>query len=687
LPAIEDILGPDGPLARTLPSFAPRAEQIEMARCVADALLKLEPLVIEAGTGTGKTFAYLVPALLSGRHVIISTGTRTLQDQLFHRDLPAISAALGRPVKIALLKGRANYLCRHRLKLARAAPDVLPLPLAGEGGAEGRRHDAAQVFERIETWALRTVSGDVSELTQVPEGHAIWPAVTSTRENCLGTECPEFAACHVFAARREAQAADIVIVNHHLLLADLALKESGFGDLLPGTEAVILDEAHQVPETAAQFFGASLSARQVLGFARDTAAELKAAGMSDSGLAGELRTLEALVMEIRAAFPRGSGRIDWRSVPAVAVERLAELEATLTRAHAILRDLDGPTGVSHCARRSEELLRSCVELRSLEEDAGARWIDLAMQSWTLRFIPFEVADRLQQFITAGPCAWIFTSATLAIGEDFSHYTARIGVPQARSVRIESPFDYRRQALIYLPESISDPAHPDHARHTVEAALPLLETSGGRAFLLFTSHRALGEASEWLRHKLGERQPFPLFTQGEAPREVLLREFRELGNAVLLGTSSFWEGVDVKGDALSLVVIDKLPFASPDDPVLSARLAEIRRRGGNPFFEYQLPQAVLALKQGVGRLIRDANDTGVIMLCDPRLMTRAYGRVFIESLPPMPATTSLREAIAGLEQHLPSPRPSPASGRGSRNVALDTPSAPSPRSRGEGWGEG
>ena len=650
--AVEDILGPDGPLARNLASFSPRAEQIEMARCVADALLKLEPLVIEAGTGTGKTFAYLVPALLSGRHVIISTGTRTLQDQLFHRDLPAVSAALGRPVKIALLKGRANYLCRHRLRLARAAPDLLLLPLAGEGGGERRkRDDDGSVLERIESWAMRTAAGDVSELTQVPEGHAIWPAVTSTRENCLGSDCPEFAGCHVFAARREAQAADIVIVNHHLLLADLALKESGFGDLLPGTEAVILDEAHQVPETAAQFFGASLSSRQVLAFARDTAAELKSAGVGTEALQAELRALEALVTEIRATFPRGSSRLDWRALSSIAAERLAELEATLARAHSVLRELDAPSGLSHCARRSEELMRSCAQLRGLDEQTGARWVDVATQSWTLRYIPFEVADRLQQFITAAPCAWIFTSATLAVGEDFSHFVARIGAQHARAVRIESPFDYRRQALLYLPEAISDPADPDHARHTVEAALPLLETSGGRAFLLFTSHRALGEASEWLQHKLGQQLPFPVFTQGEAPREVLLRQFRELGNAVLLGTSSFWEGVDVKGDALSLVVIDKLPFASPDDPVLSARLEEIRRRGGNPFYEYQLPQAVLALKQGVGRLIRDANDAGVIMLCDPRLMTRAYGRVFIDSLPPMPATTNLREAIAFLEHHL------------------------------------
>ncbi len=642
--SLDDILGADGPLARSLPGFAPRAEQIEMARCVAHALAELEPLVIEAGTGTGKTFAYLVPALLSGRHVIISTGTRTLQDQLFHRDLPAVSGALGRPVKVALLKGRANYLCRHRLKLARATPE---LSLGGD--------HAGGVLERVETWALKTSSGDVSELTQVPEGHSIWPAVTSTRENCLGTDCPEFSDCHVFAARRLAQAADIVIVNHHLLLADLALKERGFGDLLPGTEAVILDEAHQVPETAAQFFGASLSSRQLLGFARDAAAELKSASVSAAALQSDLQTVESLVSDIRRSLPRGQSRLDWRALTLVAVERLADLETTLTHACGILSELDGAGALGHCARRCQELRRNCAELRGLDEEAGARWLDVAAQSWTLRYTPFEVAQRLQQFVTAAPCAWIFTSATLAVGEDFTHYTGRIGIPEARSIRIESPFDYRRQALLYLPEAISDPADPDHARHTVEAALPLLAASGGRAFLLFTSHRALGEASVWLRHKLGDEPPFALFTQGEAPREVLLRQFRELGNAVLLGTSSFWEGVDVKGDALSLVVIDKLPFAAPDDPVLSARLEAIRRRGGNPFFEHQLPQAVLALKQGVGRLIRDANDSGVIMLCDPRLMTRAYGRLFIESLPPMPATTSLREAIAFLEQHLP---PSP-----------------------------
>lgn len=637
---VDDILGADGPLARSLPGFAPRAEQIEMARCVADALRDLEPLLIEAGTGTGKTFAYLVPVLLSGRHVIISTGTRTLQDQLFHRDLPAVSAALGRPVKIALLKGRANYLCRHRLKLARSAPELA----LGDG-------DSGPLLERIERWAQGTTAGDVSELTHVPEGHAIWAAVTSTRDNCLGVNCPEYAPCHMFAARRAAQAADIVIVNHHLLLADLALKEGGFGDVLPGTEAVILDEAHQVPETAAQFFGASLSGRQLVGFARDTIAELQSAGVGAAVLHGELRALESLVSGLRKALPKGQGRIDWRALSADAIDTLADVEMKLVAAHRTLNELDGSSGIEHCARRAAELVEQSRQLRAPDDETGARWVDLAMQSWTLRYTPFEVADRLRQIMTATPSAWIFTSATLAVGEDFSHFASRVGMADARAIRIQSPFDYRRQALLYLPEAISDPADPGHAEHTVEAALPLLEATGGRAFLLFTSHRALQQASAWLKEKFGGQPPYPVFTQGEAPREVLLRQFRELGNAVLLGTSSFWEGVDVKGDALSLVVIDKLPFAAPDDPVLSARLEGIRRRGGKPFFEYQLPQAVLALKQGVGRLIRDRNDFGVVMLCDPRLVTRAYGRVFLDSLPPMPATTSLRETVAFLEHHI------------------------------------
>ena len=634
----DDILGIEGPLARTFPGFAPRAEQLEMARCVAQALAALEPLVVEAGTGTGKTFAYLVPALLSGRHVIISTGTRTLQDQLYHRDLPAVSAAIGRPVKVALLKGRANYLCRHRLELAYSERE---LPLQENGGA--------RALERIAEWSRRTRSGDISELSGLAENHPVWPAVTSTRENCLGTDCRQFNDCHVFAARRAAQAADIVIVNHHLLLADLALKEGGFGDLLPGTEAVILDEAHQIPEIAAQFFGVSLSARQLSSLIRDARVELRAAQLGGTSIEACLNALETVVTEFRQELPRGEKRIEWGALSSTAAERLAEIETQLEVMRETLSATDTSAGLEHCARRAGELAAKCAELRSLDEESGVRWIELYAQGWTLQFTPFEIASRLQQFITAQACAWIFTSATLAVGEDFSHFTHRIGVPEARTVRIDSPFDYRRQALLYLPQLMSDPADRNHASDVLQAAWPLIEAAGGRAFLLFTSHRALAEGAAWMRNRISAGVPFPVLIQGEAPREQLLRQFRELGNAVLLGTGSFWEGVDVKGQALSLVVIDKLPFASPDDPVLAARLESIRRHGGKPFSEYQLPQAVLALKQGVGRLIRDNADAGVVMICDPRLTTRSYGRVFVQSLPPMPATQEVREAIAMLER--------------------------------------
>lgn len=612
-----------------------------MAGLVASALERAEVLVVEAGTGTGKTFAYLVPALLSGRHVIISTGTRTLQDQLFRRDLPALSAALGRPVEVALLKGRANYLCRHRLQLARATPE-LPLPA---------RNAAAGVLERIERWAIETASGDVSELSGVPEAHPIWSAVTSTRENCLGSDCAEYAKCHVFGARRAALAADIVVVNHHLLLADLALKEEGFGDLLPGTQAVILDEAHQIPEIAAQFFGASFNGRELQAYLRDARSVLNSRQIVATGLEATLARLDQLHEEIRFSLGAEPARIEWAALPARTHEALDLTRRQLEAAREAIAGLGEEAPLAHCARRAAELERRCAELCERDDEKGVRWVDVGTRSWTLQFTPFEVAERMQEWMQASGCAWVFTSATLAIGSDFSHFLSRIGAPEARAVRIESPFNYEHQALLYLPEDISDPAAPAHARDTIDAALPLLEAAGGRAFILFTSHRALAEGSAWLRERVGERAPFPILTQGEAPRELLLRRFRELGNAVLCGTGSFWEGVDVKGDALSIVVIDKLPFASPEDPVLKARLEGIRRRGGNPFFEYQLPQAVLALKQGVGRLIRDGQDFGVVMLCDPRLAKKSYGRVFLDSLPPMPATRNAHEAIRFLESHL------------------------------------
>jgi ATP-dependent DNA helicase DinG len=635
------LLGPDGPLARVIDGFESRREQQLMADWVGEALDSRGMLAIEAGTGTGKTFAYLVPVLLSGRQVILSTGTRTLQDQLYHRDLPTVSKALGRPVRVALLKGRANYLCLHRLELAESMPQLPGVRAPGE-----------RMIARIRRWSRETASGDLSELRSLRDSDPARAAVTSTRENCLGTGCPAYGRCHVVAARREAQAADVVVVNHHLLLADLALKDEGFGELLPGAEAVILDEAHQVPEIAAQFFGREFSARQAALFGRDALGELSRLGLADTAARGRLAALDSALAEAGTALAAGQARVDWAELPDAFVAALERVREALVR---LAEELPaaGPedAGLRHAVRRAQKLADSLAAIVDAGADDGLRWAESGRGAFTLAFTPFEVAERLGQLMRAQGGAWIFTSATLAVGEDFSHFLGRIGAPSARSVRIESPFDFESQAVILLPDGMPDPASAGYTGRVVEAALPLIEAAGGRAFLLFTSHRALGEAARVLEARAGFRERYPLLVQGEAPRESLLRRFRELGNAVLLGTASFWEGVDVRGHALALVVIDKLPFAPPEDPLLKARLEGIRRRGGNPFQEFQLPQAVLALKQGFGRLIRDREDFGVVMLCDPRIRTRGYGRLFIASMPPATVVADAAEAAAFLRRKL------------------------------------
>ena len=635
----KEIFSMAGPLARALPNYAYRPEQAVMAKAVGAALARLEPLIVEAGTGTGKTFAYLIPALLSGRSVIISTGTRTLQDQLFRRDVPMLAKALGLPVKIALLKGRTNYLCRHRLELA-----------TQQGSLLGPERKVARLLARVSRWASTTKTGDLAELTDLPEQSPVWPSITSTRENCLGQECAQFSRCHVFDARRNAQAADIVVVNHHLLLADLALKDEGFGDLLPGAEAVILDEAHQVPDIAAQFFGQVWSVRQVQVLMRDITAELSAAAIRAPDIVEAVLAVDGHLDGLRFALQRPVGRYEWSDLPDSFLDALPEIETALSDLAVQLENLGGGAGTANCARRAAKVANGLAELRELSDDSGLRWVDVAVNGMTLQFTPFEVAERLREYVESRPCAWVFTSATLAIGDDFSHFAARIGLGEARTLRIDSPFDYRTQARLFLPPRMPEPQEPAFADQFINACAPLLEASGGRAFLLYTSYRGLAEGVRALKTRFPE-PPFPVLVQGEAPREALLNRFRELGNAVLLATGSFWEGVDVKGDALSIVAIDKLPFAAPDDPLLKARLEGIRRRGGNPFFEYQLPQAVLALKQGVGRLIRDFDDFGVIVIGDPRIRTKAYGRVFLESMPPSPILTDSAVAAQFLSDRL------------------------------------
>jgi ATP-dependent DNA helicase DinG len=624
---ITGLLGSDGPLAASLPGFSPRLEQQQMAEAVAAAIAGREHLVVEAGTGTGKTFAYLLPALQSRLKVIISTGTRHLQDQLYGKDLPVIRAAFNLPARVALLKGRANYLCWHRLETA-------------AGDARKLNRGQLQELEQVRAWSGRTQGGDIAELGAVAEDSSIWPRVTSTVENCLGQECEHFQACFVVKARRAALEADVVVINHHLLFADMVLREEGFGELLPGADACIIDEAHQLPEVASLFFGTTLSSHQLRDLARDVRTEhLREAGdMQDLPAAAE--QLEQLVPRLRLALGRAERRAPWS-----AVAQSGELQELLQQLAMELQQLaewleyaaERGKGLDSCRQRARLLLQRLETLQDHAAGEYIHWFETQRTAFRLNLTPLDIAPAFSACLQGLANAWIFTSATLAIGNnDFSHFTGQLGLEDARLLQLESPFDYRNNALLYLPDDMPDPNQPAYVDAVVGCARDVLAASRGRAFLLFTSHAALQAAAAQLRDTL----PWPLLVQGEAPRRELLARFRELGNAVLLGTSSFWEGVDVRGEALSCVIIDKLPFGSPGDPVLQARIEALRNQGGNPFMQHQLPAAVITLKQGIGRLIRDCADRGVLVVCDPRLRTRSYGRIFLNSLPAMPRTRSL-----------------------------------------------
>ena len=672
-------LAEGGMLAAQIPAFAPRPSQQDLAAAVAEALDARGVLLAEAGTGTGKTFAYLVPALLSGQKTIISTGTRALQDQLYHRDLPRVRDALGVGIKTALLKGRANYLCRYRLERARGEPRF------------SAREQIAQ-FQRIVSWSGRTRMGDLAELDGLPDDSPLLPMVTSTAENCLGSECPFWGDCFVVQARQRAQNADVVVVNHHLLLADLALKQEGFGEILPGAQAFVVDEAHQLPELAAQFFGESLSARPLAELGRDALAECKEVDGSLAVVQQPARELEHATRALRAAMevlpPRGT-RLRALQDAGVreALDALSRALADIAAAIAPLRE--AAPGFEACHVRAQDQLARVARWReergseSLSDQAfdstddlpsesdsdplsssDVRWYELSPRGFRLQRTPLDVSAPLRAHRESSRAAWIFTSATLAVDGRFDHIATRLGLSKGsespspgrasapgevqresdsdsfETLLAPSPFDWASQALCYLPPRLPQPSARDYTAAIAEALLPVLHASGGRAFVLFASHRALREAADIL-----QGGPWPLFVQGQAPRAQLLQRFRESGNGVLLGAASFREGVDVAGDALSVVVIDKLPFAAPDDPVFEARLDAIRRAGGNPFRDEQLPQAVIALKQGVGRLIRTETDRGVLVLCDPRLLEKSYGRLFLDSLPPFPKTRDVADVEA------------------------------------------
>ncbi len=627
----------DGALARAIPGYRVRPQQIEMAQRIAAAIDKHGVLVAEAGTGTGKTFAYLVPALTAGGKVILSTGTKTLQDQLFQRDLPMVRDALKAPATVALLKGRANYVCHYHLERARS---------------EGRflsREEAGHILA-IARFAKTTSTGDKAECAVVPEDSAAWAAATSTRDNCLGQECPNAKECFVTAARREAQAADVVVVNHHLFFADVMLRDTGIAELLPACNTVIFDEAHQLPETASLFFGENVSTGQLLDLARDARMEGLAAAPDFAELPEGARMLEKAARDLRLAIPGENARFSLSQLAPAFHEAIDKVAEELARFGALLEtQAERSEGLEHCWRRSQELALTLKRWRQTEDTGLVRWVEVFSQALSLNATPLHIADIFRKQMEGHPRAWIFTSATLAVESDFSHYCAELGLAGGENAADTgcwgSPFDYPNQAVLYVPQGLPDPNSREYPDEVAKASWPVIQASRGRAFVLCTSLRAMRRIHELLKARFeAEGFDHPLLLQGEGSRSELLARFRRLGNAVLVGSQSFWEGVDVRGEALSLVIIDKLPFAPPDDPVLAARIEHMKKEGRNAFMEYQLPRAVINVKQGAGRLIRDETDRGVLMICDPRLITKPYGKRVWRSLPPMRRTRVLDEVL-------------------------------------------
>ena len=638
--------GAQGALACADPSFRDRPQQTELASEIALALESRTALVAEAGTGVGKTFAYLVPALLSGGRVLVSTATKSLQDQLFLRDLPHVRDALQVPVRLALLKGRGSYLCLHRLQQARHS-------------AQLPDRFAVRALAKVEQWSQSTRTGDLAELEGLDERSPVIPLVTSTRENCLGTECPSYRSCHVMAARREALAADVVVVNHHLFFADLALRETGMAELLPSVDVVIFDEAHQLAEAGVQFLGSALGTAQVLDFVRDMlgAGLQHARGLAPwQDLAGALersaRDLRLVAADsLRDA--RGLIKLRWQERcdrPAF-VEALHSLAAQADAAAEALATVSeiAPDFVKLQERASSLSQRAEGFLRDIPS-ASVRWIDISPQQVRLVESPLDIRDAIREQIEAQPKAWIFTSATLGDDERLSWFTEPAGLDNATVVRVGSPFDYPSHARLFVPRSFPKPNEPGHPRAVAELAARLALELGGRSFVLTTTLRALQSIGDELRTQLQEcEEPIEVLLQGSAPKRQLMQQFLTQPRAVLVGSQSFWEGIDVPGEALQCVVIDKLPFPPPNDPLVEARVKRLEGEGRNAFNEYFVAEAAVSLKQGAGRLIRTETDKGLLVVCDPRLASMGYGRRLLAALPAMTRLASEREALEWLSE--------------------------------------
>ncbi len=626
---LADVFNSDGALAKVVNGYIPRAGQQEMAEKIAAAIGNQQHLIAEAGTGTGKTFAYLIPAILSLKKVIVSTGTKNLQDQLFNKDIPIIRKALpNRPFKASLLKGRANYLCIYRLDQALNT-------------AFGYAQEEAAALAQIKAWSQRTVNGDISEAADVQDNDPVWYHATSTTDNCLGQECPVYADCFLTKARKQAQESDIIVVNHHLLCADWSIRETGFGELLPNAEVVVIDEAHQLSDVASNFLGVNLSGKQLADLASDTLAEFltDAKDMPDLRQASE--DLQHQIKELRLAFGLEIRRGDWQDIvgnPKI-TGALIDLQTQLKRLTAALAPAAVRSkGLESCYDRAAALDEQLYTLIHDQDGQWIKWYETFSKSFTLSRTPLDIAKAFRSFMQLHKATWIFTSATLSVANNFRHFSSNLGLNGAECQSWDSPFDYPQQSLFYHPKGLPSPSDPEFTDKIIQFVIPVLEASRGRAFFLFTSHKALQRTAKLLEGKIS----YPLLVQGTRSKGLLLEQFKEMGHAVLLATASFWEGVDVRGDALSCVIIDKLPFASPGDPVLKARMQAMEQQGRNPFFEYQLPNAIIMLRQGVGRLIRDVNDRGVLMVCDPRLLKRSYGQMFLDSVPAMQRSRDIED---------------------------------------------
>ncbi|MCG9575750.1 ATP-dependent DNA helicase [Vibrio tubiashii] len=618
----------EGALGKAIPGFQPRQAQLDMAEAVASAIKSQSQVVVEAGTGTGKTFAYLVPALLSGKKTIISTGSKNLQEQLFHRDLPLMTNALGFYGQVALLKGRANYLCLDRLSRQMV-----------ESHNQSADPTLLSQLVKVRSWSSETKTGDLGDCDAIAEDSPVIPTITSTNDNCLGKECPSYQECFVLKARKKAMDADVVVVNHHLFLADLAIKETGFGELIPEAEVFVFDEAHQLPDIASQYFGQSLSSRQIQELCKDIeiAYRTEAKDMRQLQKAGE--KLYQTAMDLRIVLGEPGFRGNWREAvtsPSIGRE-LRRLEDALDFVIEVVKLALGRSQLLDSAFERANTIKARLDrVCDVSITGYSYWYETTPRHFTLHITPLTVADKFHEQIELKQGAWIFTSATLAVNDDFGHFTSRLGLKPQAQMSLPSPFDYQTQARLCVPRYLPEPNSPGMADKLVNMLTPVIEGNQGRCFFLCTSHSMMKELGERFR----ERLTVPVLMQGETSKQKTLAEFMELGNALLVATGAFWEGIDVRGDALSCVIIDKLPFTAPDDPLLKARIEDCQLKGGDPFSQVQIPDAVITLKQGVGRLIRDKNDKGALIICDNRLVTREYGGVFLASLPPIPRTRDL-----------------------------------------------